>query len=99
MAWLVRIARNRALDRLGHDAHESPPLSPLLLETLRTGRRAGDTSHAQRAGELPPALPAGLQRMQRLCVYLAYVEGLSQPDVAARLQCRSAAPRRGSGAD
>jgi RNA polymerase sigma-70 factor (ECF subfamily) len=28
----------------------------------------------------------GLQRMQRLCVYLAFVEGLSQPDVAARLQ-------------
>lgn len=87
MAWLVRIARNRALDRLGHDAHESPPLSPLLLEALPDGKPGPETQamRSEQASHLLRCLQ-GLQRMQRLCVYLAFVEGLSQPDVAARLQ-------------
>ncbi len=87
MAWLARIARNRALDRLAHDAHQSPPLATMLLEAL-PDEAPGPEAQAMRseqAGRLLRCLQ-GLQRMQRLCVYLACVEGLSQPDVATRLQ-------------
>lgn len=87
MAWLARIARNRALDRIGQDAHQNPPLASVLIEALpdeAPGPEA-QTIQSEQADQILRCL-AGLHRMQRLCVYLACAEGLSHPDVAARLQ-------------
>ena len=87
IAWLARIARNRALDGLARDVHEPLPLDPSLLESLTDGAPAPDAQAMRReeASQLLLCLQR-LKPMQRVCVSLAYGEGLSHRDVAARLE-------------
>jgi RNA polymerase sigma-70 factor (ECF subfamily) len=84
MAWLVRIARNRAIDRLranqvrarareaasAANATESPETAALVSERRRLLRRALDT--------LPPE--------QRQLIATAYFEGLSQSELAQHFE-------------
>lgn len=88
-AWLVTIARSRALDRarsLGarrraegaaavHAAHEPPPPAPDPV-----------SDHARRTlEEEVAAAVTGLAPQQREVLELAYFEGLSQAEIAERL--------------
>ena len=84
VAWLVRIARNRAIDRLRAStirsrATEAPsPLSP-----IETPEAAAASSERQRAiAQALGALPAD----QRELIEHAYFEGLTQSELAARFR-------------
>ena len=88
VAWVVTIARSRAIDRLrartiagrtiasaSEDADgllSVPPPSP----ALETERRRDERRVAAALGALPPA--------QRRTIELAYFEGLSQSEIAAK---------------
>lgn len=90
MTWLVSIVRNRALDLLRQrrpEVHldEQAELENSVSAGLegRTDRSMGEDSDFSRA--LAHCL-AALQAQQRVCVELAYYEGLTHPELAARLQ-------------
>jgi len=88
VAWVVTIARSRAIDRLrartiagrtiasaSEDADgllPPPPASP----ALETERRRDERRVAEALGALPPA--------QRRTIELAYFEGLSQSEIATK---------------
>jgi RNA polymerase sigma-70 factor, ECF subfamily len=82
-AWLVRIARNRAIDRLRADRLRSqpadPPAAPMPVETPETAV----SSERQRAVERAlGTLPAE----QRELIEHAYFQGLTQSELAARFR-------------
>jgi RNA polymerase sigma-70 factor (ECF subfamily) len=87
VAWIVTIARSRAIDRLRScstagrtideasatpDVHPSGPLSPVE----HTERRLTESKVAEALAALPPE--------QRQTIQLAYFDGLSQTEIAAK---------------
>src|SRR5205814_9109271 len=83
-AWLVRIARNRAIDRLRSNtvrlrAVESAPL-PEPAETPETTAAQSERQRAvvRALGELPSD--------QRMLIELAYYQGLTQSELAERFK-------------
>jgi RNA polymerase sigma-70 factor (ECF subfamily) len=83
-AWLVRIARNRAIDRLRANRLRSQPVdtpaAPMPVETPET---AAVSSERQRAVERAlGTLPAE----QRELIEHAYFQGLTQSELAARFR-------------
>ena len=92
-AWLVRIARNRAIDRLraravrkdlavepaiGRDGEPAPPPEPATHETPETVVHGAATTRALRAAMA--LLPEG----QRALIDAAFFEGYTHPELAAR---------------
>jgi RNA polymerase sigma-70 factor (ECF subfamily) len=85
VAWVVTIARSRAIDRLrssasasravdGASDHMEPPAEAHPHE--ETEKRRDEVRVAAALGELPPE--------QRQTIELAYFEGLSQSEIAAK---------------
>jgi RNA polymerase sigma-70 factor, ECF subfamily len=91
--WLTMIARSRALDatraRSRRDritataAADLPQSSPAMGEWRANPSDSYD--HVERRGQVQAALQA-LSPPQRQAIELAYFEGLSQSEIAARLQ-------------
>ena len=88
--WLLNMARSRAIDRLraravrspGRGAPASAPSAEALAATTSPER---DMLLAERARAVRRALD-GLTTLQRVAIELAYFEGLSQSEIAARLE-------------
>ena len=91
VAWVVTIARSRAIDRLrsrsiagrtiASAAEEAEAMQPVAPPTpaVEVDRRRDERRVAAALGALPPA--------QRRTIELAYFEGLSQSEIAARTDC------------
>ncbi len=92
-AWLVVLARSRALDRVRARARQvravdraaeaEPEGAPAM------GRIGPDTAWAAEHGERRKRVLAALATLpepQRRCIELAYYDGLTQTEIAARLQ-------------
>jgi RNA polymerase sigma-70 factor, ECF subfamily len=85
-AWLYRVARNRALDYLRHQ-RARPQTAPTELETVeRSPRYATSSAESEveqswRRQQVMQALES-IPNEQRLCLELAYFEGLSQREIA-----------------
>lgn len=81
--WLVTVARSRALDRLRtlasrtRLAEAAPPIE-------QVGDAAADALHSEQAEVVRGAL-AQIPVDQRQALFLAYFEGLTQTEIAARL--------------
>lgn len=91
--WLTMIARSRALDlvrarsrrdRITTTAASARPDAPLAMGERRPDPAAG-LDHAERRREVRQALDS-LSAPQRQAIELAYYEGLSQSEIAERLQ-------------
>jgi len=85
VAWVVTIARSRAIDRLRSSgaagralegAAETATPAPLPLPHVEAERRRDEVRVAEALATLPPE--------QRQTIELAYFEGLSQSQIAAR---------------
>ena len=84
LAWMMRVARNRALDQLRRQRVRPPTVSdnaeevemvPAAISTEETVEMQMRRAQVQRALESIP-------EDQRLCLELAYFEGLSQREIA-----------------
>ena len=90
-AWLVRIARNRAIDRLrarrSRDAADEPPLDESIPErpAAATGSVSPETAalHAERRSTVIDALVV-LPAEQRRLIEAAFFEGYTHSELAAR---------------
>jgi RNA polymerase sigma-70 factor (ECF subfamily) len=91
--WLTMIARSRALDlvrarsrrdRITTTAASARPDAPLAMGERRPDPAAG-IDHAERRREVRQALDS-LSAPQRQAIELAYYEGLSQSEIAERLE-------------
>ncbi|HVL18988.1 MAG TPA: sigma-70 family RNA polymerase sigma factor [Gemmatimonadales bacterium] len=91
--WLTMIARSRALDlvrarsrrdRITAAAASARPDAPLAMGEVRPDPSTG-MDHSERRREVRQALEA-LSAPQRQAIELAYYEGLSQSEIAERLQ-------------
>lgn len=91
--WLTMIARSRALDlvrsrgrreRMTASAAAEPAEAPPAMGDWRSDP-AGALDHAERRARVREAL-AALSPPQRQAIELAYYEGLSQSEIAERLQ-------------
>jgi len=88
-AWLLVIGRNRALSRLrGKARHEILADSEeFSIETVPSpGNLENDAARAQLMQRLQGAM-AALPSEQREAVELAYFEGMTQTEIAARVGC------------
>lgn len=84
-AWLLTIARTRAIDRLRSRAARGRMVEAKSAEPAEAGQSLPDTlsAAAQDARRVQTALSA-LPGEQRLALELAYWEGLSQTEIAER---------------
>ncbi|HKU63004.1 MAG TPA: sigma-70 family RNA polymerase sigma factor [Gemmatimonadales bacterium] len=91
--WLTMIARSRALDlvrsrsrrdRITTSAASARPDTPLAMGQVRPDPSVG-MDHAERRREVRLALDT-LSPPQRQAIELAYYDGLSQSEIAERLQ-------------
>lgn len=97
-AWLVTIARNKAIDHRRRGAHVPEPVAGFGDGALGGGN---DVVHAVEAGETADAVwtaLAKLPRMQREAVIYHHLAGLRYAEVAGILGNSEAAARR-AGAD
>lgn len=91
-AWLVVLTRSRALDHLRSRHRQARALDrAAALETdgaLAMGDQASDAGaaaeHGERRARIRAAL-ASLPEPQRVCIELAYYQGLTQTEIAAQL--------------
>ncbi len=84
-AWLVTIARSRALDRLRRHSTRDRAEALGVTEPLPIPADPEETTaHGKLQEELGRAL-AALEPKQRQVLEIAYFEGLSQSQIAARL--------------
>jgi RNA polymerase sigma-70 factor (ECF subfamily) len=90
-AWLYRIARNKALDQLRRVKARPAAVSGEVALSAVGDRPAERASSVEVAAELrwrAEQVRTGLNRLpdeQRVCVELAYYEGLSQSQIAEQL--------------
>lgn len=92
-AWLVVLSRSRALDRRRARSRHAQALERAAVsvtgdEVPAMGRPAEDASKIGERKEQRAQVLAALQELpapQRDCLQLAYYEGLSQTEIAARL--------------
>lgn len=83
--WLVTLARSRAIDRLRVLAARQRLSDSAALEvTAEASDAVADTLHAEQREIIARAL-ASLPAEQRRALKLAYFEGLTQSEIAARL--------------
>ena len=86
MAWLLLIARSRSLDRLRSGARRRQHARPLGEDDEARHAAAPDASGRVEREELVRRALAGLSANQRAVLELAYLGGLSQSQVAERLE-------------
>jgi RNA polymerase sigma-70 factor (ECF subfamily) len=85
-AWLYRVARNKSLDFLRHQ-RARPQMAASELEMLERSLRLASSSaeseaeQAWRRQQVTQALES-IPGEQRLCLELAYFEGMSQREIA-----------------
>jgi RNA polymerase sigma-70 factor (ECF subfamily) len=91
IAWLVTLTRSRAIDRLRARAargyHATESLDPTLVAEIPADRP--DAFQEQATAELRKVVSEALAALpadQRIALELAYYEGLSQSEIAERLQ-------------
>ena len=82
--WLMRIARNRAVDVLRSRSHQARLRETGRLESTRSAEPASADAVALRQA-VSQAL-GGLSSVQRETIELAYYGGLTQAEIAAKLQ-------------
>jgi RNA polymerase sigma-70 factor, ECF subfamily len=87
LTWLLVIARTRSIDRLrARRGRPQPASDPAQIETHDPVRgQEAEVIAAEQAGRLRTALGT-LADAQRTAIELAYFEGMSQSEIAARLQ-------------
>jgi RNA polymerase sigma-70 factor (ECF subfamily) len=87
-AWLYRMARNKALDHLRH-LRTRPQAAPDELEMversprLASGSAESEVEQSWRRQQVTQALES-ISSEQRLCLELAFFEGMSQREIAER---------------
>jgi RNA polymerase sigma-70 factor (ECF subfamily) len=88
-AWLLNMTRSRAIDRVRsrRSRPDSTPTDERMLGTLTDAALRPDQAvgAAQSAARLRAAMGA-LPLLQRLAIELAYFEGLTQAEIAERLE-------------
>jgi RNA polymerase sigma-70 factor, ECF subfamily len=89
-AWLLTMARTRAIDRLRArrarpDTNAATP-ADATLDLAAPLVDPGDTLAAARDAERVRGALGGLPLLQRLAIGLAYFEGLTQREIAERLE-------------
>ena len=84
--WLLMLARSRALDRLRsrQSARRRDAAAGHEMETVEPPRAAAEMEGEERSARVRAAL-ATLPDDQRRCIELAFFEGLSHSQIAARL--------------
>jgi RNA polymerase sigma-70 factor (ECF subfamily) len=86
--WLYRMARNKALDQLRHQ-RARPQAAPVEIETFErsprffTSSAESEVEQSWRRQQVLQALDT-LPAEQRLCLELAYFDGMSQREIAER---------------
>ncbi|HEX8845338.1 MAG TPA: sigma-70 family RNA polymerase sigma factor [Pyrinomonadaceae bacterium] len=86
LAWLMTIARSRALDRLRSDRQERTRVE--ALDTAREVTTAGDTEKNAASSEMRRMILTALDSLppeQREVIDLAYYDGLSQSEIAVKI--------------
>jgi RNA polymerase sigma-70 factor, ECF subfamily len=86
LAWLMTIARSRAIDRLRADKQERQRVD--ALDTARGVMMAGDIEKDAALSEMRRVILAALESLppeQREVIDLAYYGGLSQSEIATKL--------------
>lgn len=84
LAWMMRVARNRSLDQLRRQSVRPPTVSAdaAEVENVADGRTTEETVEMQmRRAQVQRALDS-IPEDQRICLELAYFEGLSQREIA-----------------
>jgi len=89
LPWLLTLARNRALDHLRLKSerqrrreNQSEELPPAVVSPLNFEAKLDEQRRAARVRELMSAL----QPQQKRAIELAYFEGLSHSEIAAKLE-------------
>lgn len=86
-AWLLTIARSRAIDRFRSSEQTRKRTEPLSAVEVRasSGSRPDETASEAERGALVREALEGLPREQRDVIELAYFRGLSHSEIAAEL--------------
>jgi len=84
VAWLVTIAKSRAIDRLRSRGTSERTLDVERRDILEPSRRPDDVIDAARARQVVRQRVAQLPVEQRSLLELAWDEGLSQSEIAAK---------------
>jgi RNA polymerase sigma-70 factor, ECF subfamily len=89
-SWAVALTRNKALDRLRARARRLRLIEEVALMAEETGPSATPSAnellHGRERAEMLRAAMKDLPSEQRLAIELAFFTGLSQSDIATRLQ-------------
>ncbi|MGH9944665.1 MAG: sigma-70 family RNA polymerase sigma factor [Pyrinomonadaceae bacterium] len=84
--WLVTLARSRAIDRLrAIDSRDRAVNNAAMLSPSEDVSDASDDALRSERAEIVRRALAGIPEEQRRALMLAYYEGLTQSEIAARL--------------
>jgi RNA polymerase sigma-70 factor (ECF subfamily) len=83
--WLVTLARSRAIDRLRSVRSRERAAQASAAEAVETVSDASDDAVRSEQGEQVRGALLAIPEEQRRALLLAYFEGLSQTEIAARL--------------
>lgn len=88
MAWLIMIARSRAIDRLRSSRHEREREEPLgaISTSLSGGSNPEEAAAASELSSLVRSALSALSPEQREVIELAYYSGLSHSEIAEKLR-------------
>ncbi|MGH8067184.1 MAG: sigma-70 family RNA polymerase sigma factor [Candidatus Entotheonellia bacterium] len=85
-AWLITMTRSRAIDKLrSRRRREMSPLAPDEPPRVEGGRQAEPPTQASEAKLTVQGVLTKLPETQRIVLELAYFDGLTQSEIAARL--------------
>jgi RNA polymerase sigma-70 factor (ECF subfamily) len=85
-AWLITMTRSRAIDKLrAHRRREMSPLASDEPSRVEGGTPMESPTQASEAKLMVQGVLVKLPEMQRIVLELAYFDGLTQSEIAARL--------------
>ncbi len=85
ITWMTTIARYRALDLLRRRKHEVPLEDEMLLDGDEERDGLLQQLEATEDGVALAECMKQLSQQQRNCIYLAYFEGSTHPEIASRM--------------